>query len=460
MRTLTNHKKLFNSPHHYIQDKTKCSVRIARIPQSASGTPSLVTDGSSSQESLYLQQRINEPRVLISVAVDSSAKEDPLAWLEWLNSHMPDYITGVKLEGLFGSHSTLGIFSIPVRAWDFLADNAAYTFVSFTTTSNLINALPNPEKAGVVPPHAPSFETQFGSEIPELPVDVYSNFFSGLHDWDHKPIPINYYWRSKLLSDIPIPMLNTINSLGNLYIKQGKLAEAEEMYLRALKGYEKALGPEHTSTLLIVNNLGGLYSDQGKRAEAEEMYLRALMGYEKALGPEHTSTLNTVGNLGNLYSKQGKLAEAEEMYLRALKGYEKALGPEHTSTLLIVNNLGGLYKNQGKLARAEEMYLRALKGYEKALGPEHTSTLGTVNNLGGLYKNRGKLARAEEMYLRALKGYEKALGPEHTSTLGTVNNLGLLYKNQGKLARAEEMYLRALKGQGEGLRSRDINPIK
>jgi hypothetical protein len=44
--------------------------------------------------------------------------------------------------------------------------------------------------------------------------------------------------------------------------------------------------------------LGSLYADQGKLAEAEEMYLRALRGKNTALGPEHTSTLQTVSNLG------------------------------------------------------------------------------------------------------------------------------------------------------------------
>jgi hypothetical protein len=34
------------------------------------------------------------------------------------------------------------------------------------------------------------------------------------------------------------------------------LGEAEEMYQRVLAGYEKALGPDHISTLLTVNNLG------------------------------------------------------------------------------------------------------------------------------------------------------------------------------------------------------------
>ncbi|KAI1316137.1 kinesin light chain [Xylariaceae sp. FL0255] len=137
-----------------------------------------------------------------------------------------------------------------------------------------------------------------------------------------------------------------LHKLGLLYADQGKLAEAEAMYARALRGYEKAWGPEHTSTLTTVNNLGALYADQGKLAEAEVMFERALRGKEKAWGPEHTSTLTT----------------------RALRGKEKAWGPEHTSTLDTVNNLGALYADQGKLAEAEVMSERALRGYEKAIG--------------------------------------------------------------------------------------------
>jgi len=59
-------------------------------------------------------------------------------------------------------------------------------------------------------------------------------------------------------------------------------------------------------TLSTLNNLGLLYTDQGKMMEAEEMYVQALRGREKAWGVEHTSTLDTVNNLGDLYKDQGK----------------------------------------------------------------------------------------------------------------------------------------------------------
>jgi hypothetical protein len=74
------------------------------------------------------------------------------------------------------------------------------------------------------------------------------------------------------------------------------------------------------------------------------MFVRALKVKEKALGPEHISTLITVANLGNIYLYQGNLAQAEEMHVRALKGKETALGDEHTSILETVISLGGLYQ--------------------------------------------------------------------------------------------------------------------
>jgi tetratricopeptide (TPR) repeat protein len=222
-----------------------------------------------------------------------------------------------------------------------------------------------------------------------------------------------YLGRRLAGQDDDVVMLKAIHGLGDLYVDQGKLDEAKDIYWQALAGSEKALGRDHTSTLCTVNNLGILYRRQGKLDKAKEMYQQALVGREKALGRDHTLTLGTVNSLGNLYVDQGKLNEAKEMYQWALAGSEKALGRDHTLTLSTVNNLGNLYVDQGKLNEAKEMYQRALVGREKALGRNHTLTLGTVNNLGILYRRQGKLDKAVEMYQWALAGYEKGLGLEH-----------------------------------------------
>jgi tetratricopeptide (TPR) repeat protein len=109
-------------------------------------------------------------------------------------------------------------------------------------------------------------------------------------------------------------------------------------------------------------------SDWESSQAVEVLYVRALRGYEEALGARHESTLNTVNNLGLLYEEQGKPKEAEEMYVRALRGYEEALGAKHTSTLHTVYNLVNLYRDNGEVSKARQMYARAVEGYRRVKG--------------------------------------------------------------------------------------------
>ena len=67
-----------------------------------------------------------------------------------------------------------------------------------------------------------------------------------------------------------------------------------------------------------LNNLAVLYRDQGKYAEAEPLYQRALAIREKALGSDHPDVAASLNNLAELYRDQGKYAEAEPLYQRAL----------------------------------------------------------------------------------------------------------------------------------------------
>ncbi|KAK3946803.1 WD40-repeat-containing domain protein [Pseudoneurospora amorphoporcata] len=86
------------------------------------------------------------------------------------------------------------------------------------------------------------------------------------------------------------------------------------------------------------------FSPDGQRHQ------RALKGKEKALGPDHTSTLDTVHSLGLLYEIQGRLKEAEAMYQRALSGYSAALGSSHAESLLVVKNIASLQLAKGSSA--------------------------------------------------------------------------------------------------------------
>ncbi len=215
---------------------------------------------------------------------------------------------------------------------------------------------------------------------------------------------------------------------------------------------------------MSLNNLAALYKNQGRYAEAEPLYKRALAIYEKKLGPDHPDTGISLNNLAGLYKNQGRYAEAEPLYKRALAIDEKKLGPDHPDTATSLNNLAGLYDGQGRYAEAEPLYKRALAIKEKKLGPEHPSTATSLNNLANLYYSQSRYAEAEPLYKRALAIDEKKLGPDHPSTATSLNNLALLYDGQGRyvdalasMRRATGIARRRLVGAGnretEGLKS-------
>jgi Tetratricopeptide repeat len=62
--------------------------------------------------------------------------------------------------------------------------------------------------------------------------------------------------------------LKDIN-LALLYRVQGRYADAEPLYKRALAIGEKALGPDHPAVAIRLNNLALLYCVQGRYADAE-----------------------------------------------------------------------------------------------------------------------------------------------------------------------------------------------
>ncbi len=66
-----------------------------------------------------------------------------------------------------------------------------------------------------------------------------------------------------------------------------------------------------------LNNLAALYEAQGRYAEAEPLYKRALAIWEKALGPEHPSLANSLENYAALLRKSERTSEADKMEARA-----------------------------------------------------------------------------------------------------------------------------------------------
>ena len=122
---------------------------------------------------------------------------------------------------------------------------------------------------------------------------------------------VNKSWDLTIL-DVAYPL----NGLANLYTEQGKHAEAEPLYQRALRIWEQALGPDHPQVASPLNGLANLYKEQGKYAEAEPLYQRALRIREQALDTKHPLTREVVRNFAILLRKMGREFEATKLEAR------------------------------------------------------------------------------------------------------------------------------------------------
>jgi tetratricopeptide (TPR) repeat protein len=150
--------------------------------------------------------------------------------------------------------------------------------------------------------------------------------------------------------------------------------------------------------------MAGLYRDQGKYAQAEPLYRRALAIREKAWGPDHSDLVPTLDALAWVCYAERKFAEAEPLYWRSLVIWEKAVGADHTTVATALDNLAGVYDAEEMFDKAEPLYRRALFIREKG-------ALMSFDKLASLYAGEKKFVQAEQLYKQALVIAEKMNEP-------------------------------------------------
>ncbi|KAI1096514.1 hypothetical protein F5B19DRAFT_481368 [Rostrohypoxylon terebratum] len=123
------------------------SIEIARIlssdarppsPPQESGFDANPMNGRSAGPQDIVGSEPNEdvPHVMISLALEEDQRLNINDWEHWL-SNIPALAKYVKVQGVFKSHSTLLLLSMPVMVWDLLPENHACNFVAFIRSNNL-----------------------------------------------------------------------------------------------------------------------------------------------------------------------------------------------------------------------------------------------------------------------------------------------------------------------------------
>ncbi|MDK2956798.1 MAG: hypothetical protein PWQ57_2294 [Desulfovibrionales bacterium] len=189
---------------------------------------------------------------------------------------------------------------------------------------------------------------------------------------------------------------------------------------------------------------GFCFFDQGRFAQAEPLFRKALDVVEKTYGMDHVEYLRTMGDLSACLEELGKDDEAESLLLRCVMTAQEAFGREHPEHAVALTNLAGFYMDRDLCEKALPLYRQAVKINTKAYGDSSVEAARDVNNLATALDRLGRLDEAEDLYRRAWSLYEATIGPDHADTGVVVNNLAGVLEARGEVREAGALYRRRL----------------
>ncbi len=152
--------------------------------------------------------------------------------------------------------------------------------------------------------------------------------------------------------------------VANDYHAQGKYADAQPLFKKALAIRRQAFGEQRPLTATAYNNLAANLDAQGKYADAQPLFKKALAIWRRALGEQHFLSATDYNNLAHALDAQGKYAEAQPLFEKALAICRKALGEQHPLTATAYHNLAYNLAAHGKYAAAFATLERASRSYE------------------------------------------------------------------------------------------------
>ena len=198
------------------------------------------------------------------------------------------------------------------------------------------------------------------------------------------------------------------------------LAETELRQAVAVAG---ANGDSGAQMSLAVGNLGSALLSQGRYAEAETSFVRAIAILKSSGSADKRQLPVLLGNLGKLYQQSGRYKLAESVLREALKVGAQLFADSPMYMADLHNSLGVVHFAMGNKKQAERDLRKAVALANEASdgNPGRTSIL---SNLATLYFMQQKWSLAEESLLGSIKAVELSSGTDHPDLCPLLEHVG------------------------------------
>ncbi|KAL2075391.1 hypothetical protein VTL71DRAFT_334 [Oculimacula yallundae] len=157
---------------------------------------------------------------------------------------------------------------------------------------------------------------------------------------DHPDVYLSMTWKGEIMrSQLPRYQSERVQALDTIEI----------LHKQALEGLSWIFGPEHQSTLQCATNLALLKNEKGghSKAEAEDLYRRIYKSYQRNLGDLHPETLKAKGRYAESLraSSSTNHSQAKKLWRESCAGFANVYGPNAWVTIKA-------YKEYEKFLRA------------------------------------------------------------------------------------------------------------
>ncbi len=267
--------------------------------------------------------------------------------------------------------------------------------------------------------------------------------------------------RRRLLDDIDESIIITQSDLAKVLEAKGDFAGARVLYDSVLSYWTGLLPENDTGLVEPLSDAARVASALGHYGIAGTYLRRTIDLLEHRIPASSPKLEQSQLNLADVLLKGRQFAEAEQVYLALLCAVADADKYADGRSDVINANLAVLYAQRKQFQKAEKQLQELIRQRKTRLGPEHMDVLSAELNLANLLIQSGKHQRAEDplQRIRRVLGERQAKGPVLCKAL---NSLAVLKVELGSFDEAEQYYLEALstwqqKGREATLEIADLN---
>jgi len=215
---------------------------------------------------------------------------------------------------------------------------------------------------------------------------------------------------------VSLPLARDLGRLGELYRREGHLAQALSCLEESMDLRRRNLGDDHPETLVSKSLLATALRQHNKLDEA--LFLDEIVTdtRERLFGADHPDTLAAKSSLAFTLAQKGLVADALALQDTVLDAYRRLLGPDHLLTLACKAGRADMLFQRGDFEHARSLQEQVVAARKRLLGAEHVDTLRSKTALARTLAQLSELEEARRLFDTVWQAQSLRLGADHPET--------------------------------------------